>query len=76
MVMQAFLIWLHATLQTWDAFGSNEDANTSESGQGLVEYALILVFVGAVVMALLIILGPAIGNMYENILETVRGTQD
>jgi Flp pilus assembly pilin Flp len=76
MVMQAFLIWLHATLQTWNAFEQNEDVNESQFGQGLVEYALILVFVGVVVMALLIILGPSIGNMYQNILEAVRGTQD
>ncbi|GEM_PF-718675 len=76
MVMQAFLIWLHATLQTWNAFESNEDVNESEFGQGLVEYALILVFVGVVVMALLIILGPSIGNMYQNILVAIRGAQD
>jgi len=76
MYMQAFLLWLQATVQTWSAFQPNDDADPSEWGQGLVEYALILVFVGVVVMALLIVLGPSIGNMYQNILDTVRGTQD
>ena len=33
-----------------------------EKGQGLVEYALILVLVAIVVIAILALLGPAIGN--------------
>ena len=39
-----------------------------EEGQGLVEYALILVLVAVVVIVVLIILGPAIGNIFSNIL--------
>ena len=34
-----------------------------EKGQGLVEYALILVLVAIVVIAALMILGPIIGNV-------------
>jgi len=37
-------------------------------GQGLVEYALILVLVAIVVIAILIIMGPAVGNLYSNIV--------
>jgi pilus assembly protein Flp/PilA len=34
-----------------------------EEGQGLVEYALILVLVAVVVIVILALLGPAIGNI-------------
>jgi pilus assembly protein Flp/PilA len=42
-----------------------------EHGQGLVEYALILVFVAVVLIALLVILGPGISNIYSNIVKTL-----
>ena len=38
-----------------------------EEGQGLVEYALILVLVAIVVIAILTILGPQIGNVFSQI---------
>jgi pilus assembly protein Flp/PilA len=38
-----------------------------ERGQGLVEYALILVLVALVVFAALLILGPVIGNTFSTI---------
>lgn len=38
-----------------------------EKGQGLVEYALILVLVAVVVIAVLTILGPIIGNVFSRI---------
>jgi pilus assembly protein Flp/PilA len=38
-----------------------------EKGQGLVEYALILVLVAIVVIAALMILGPIIGNTFSTI---------
>lgn len=38
-----------------------------EKGQGLVEYALILVLVAIVVFAALMILGPVIGNTFSTI---------
>jgi pilus assembly protein Flp/PilA len=40
-------------------------------GQGLVEYALILVFVAMIVIVLLLILGPAIGNTFSNIVANI-----
>jgi len=42
-----------------------------EEGQGLVEYALILVLVAIVVIAILLVLGPAIGNVFSNIVRNV-----
>ena len=38
-----------------------------EKGQGLVEYALILVLVAIVVIAALMILGPIIGNVFSRL---------
>ena len=42
-----------------------------EEGQGLVEYALILVPVAVVVIAILLLLGPIIGNVFSNIVVTI-----
>ena len=42
-----------------------------EKGQGLVEYALILVLVAVVVIVILALLGPAIGNVFSNIVEAI-----
>ena len=39
-----------------------------EKGQGLVEYALILVLVAIVVIVILAILGPAIGDVFSDII--------
>jgi pilus assembly protein Flp/PilA len=44
--------------------------SNSPRGQGLLEYAILIVLVGVVIMAALILIGPAIGNMYSNIVET------
>jgi pilus assembly protein Flp/PilA len=45
---------------------------TGERGQGLVEYALILVLVAIVVMVILALLGPAIGNVFSNIVAAIE----
>jgi pilus assembly protein Flp/PilA len=42
-----------------------------EEGQGLVEYALILVLVAVVVIVILALVGPAIGNIFSNIVNTL-----
>jgi pilus assembly protein Flp/PilA len=41
--------------------------SAKEKGQGLVEYALILVLVAVVVIAVLTLLGPIIGNVFSKI---------
>lgn len=42
-----------------------------ETGQGLVEYALILVLVAVVVIIILALLGPAIGEIFSNIISAL-----
>ena len=42
-----------------------------EEGQGLVEYALILVLVAIVVIAILLLMGPIIGNIFSNIVGAI-----
>ena len=42
-----------------------------EEGQGLVEYALILVLVAVVVIVVLVILGPTIRNVFQSIINQV-----
>ncbi len=44
----------------------------TEKGQGLVEYALILVLVAIVVFAALMILGPIIGNTFSSINSSLQ----
>ena len=39
-----------------------------QDGQGLVEYALVLVLVAVVVIAILTLLGPQIGNVFSRIV--------
>jgi pilus assembly protein Flp/PilA len=42
-----------------------------EEGQGLVEYALILVLVAIVVIVVLSLLGPAIGDVFSDIMNAI-----
>jgi pilus assembly protein Flp/PilA len=44
-----------------------------EDGQGLVEYALVLVLVAIVVIAILALLGPQIGNVFSQINNGLGG---
>jgi pilus assembly protein Flp/PilA len=38
-------------------------------GQGLVEYALILVLVALVVLAVLLVFGPQLSDIYANVID-------
>jgi len=40
-------------------------------GQGLVEYALILALVAVVIIVILALLGPAVGNMYSAVISQI-----
>jgi len=42
-----------------------------EKDQGLVEYALILVLVAVIVLVILALLGPAIGNIFSNLIPLI-----
>lgn len=39
-----------------------------EEGQGLTEYAVTMVLVALVVIVILAILGPVVGNVFSNIV--------
>ncbi|HEX7588787.1 MAG TPA: Flp family type IVb pilin [Anaerolineae bacterium] len=47
---------------------------SSERGQGLVEYALILVLVALVVLAVLLIIGPQIANVFSKVTNGLAST--
>lgn len=40
----------------------------AEDGQGLVEYAFIILLIALIVIAVLTLIGPAVGNMYSSIV--------
>ena len=40
-------------------------------GQGLVEYAMLLAFIAIVVIAVLMMLGPMIGNVFSTINDSL-----
>ncbi|MFW5749088.1 MAG: Flp family type IVb pilin [Chloroflexota bacterium] len=69
MFILAFLIRLRLWCSAWSTTLFSVD---EESGQGLVEYALIIILVGVVVIALLAAMGPTISNLFTNILESVE----
>lgn len=45
----------------------------NERGQGLVEYAIILAFVAIVVIAVMQLLGPKVGNVFSNVNSQIPG---
>lgn len=44
------------------------EAHTISKGQGLLEYALILSLVALIVIVILALLGPAVGNMFSEVV--------
>jgi pilus assembly protein Flp/PilA len=42
-----------------------------EEGQGLTEYAMVIVLVAILVVAILALAGPAIGNMFSSVVEAI-----
>ncbi len=57
-------VWLHSLYAYLNERGSPH-------GQGLVEYALILVLVVLVVFIVVVFLGPWVGNVYSNIVNAL-----
>jgi len=51
---------------------SCSEKRPSEIGQGLVEYALILVLVGVVVLVSLLLMGPNIGNVFSEVVSAIE----
>lgn len=46
---------------------------TDKEGQGLVEYALILVLVAIVVIGVLSLMGAQINNAFQDVVNTLKG---
>jgi pilus assembly protein Flp/PilA len=46
-------------------------ASKRERGQSLLEYALILILVAIIVIIVIYLFGPAIGNLYSNIIQSI-----
>jgi pilus assembly protein Flp/PilA len=42
-----------------------------ENGQGLVEYALILILVAMIVLVIMAVFGQAVGNMFSNVVSGI-----
>jgi len=42
-----------------------------QSGQGVVEYALLLTLVALVVIVILALLGPAIGDVFSDVISVI-----
>ena len=40
----------------------------AEKGQGLIEYALVIALVAIIVIAIITLVGPQVGNMYSRIV--------
>ena len=43
----------------------------TNQGQSLLEYALILILVAIIVIIVIYLFGPAIGNLYSNIVQSI-----
>jgi pilus assembly protein Flp/PilA len=46
--------------------------SSKESGQGLVEYALIMILVVIIVFIIFSLLGPAIGNWLSQFIDSIK----
>ena len=45
--------------------------HNKDPGQGLVEYALIMLLVAIIVIVALALFGPAIGNLYSSVIQNI-----
>ena len=48
-----------------------ESEGSLSNGQGLVEYALIMLLVALIVLVVLALLGPAIGNVFSLLIPQI-----
>ena len=49
--------------------------SSKEPGQGLVEYALIMLLVAIIVIVALALFGPAVGNLYSTVINSIQHAQ-
>ncbi len=45
----------------------------SESGQGLLEYGMLIVLVAVVVLVILVLMGPSIAQMFDYVIKQIWG---
>jgi len=69
MLSNVIILWL------CQQFTLVQDDDETRTGQGLVEYALLLILVATVMVAIVAVLGPGIGNVYSNIVHTIETSQ-
>jgi pilus assembly protein Flp/PilA len=50
---------------------ANRFAIGLQKGQGLLEYALIMMLVALIVLVILAVLGPSVGNMFSNLIPLI-----
>ena len=48
-----------------------KDLSSKEEGAGLIEYALILILVGIIILVLVTLLGPAISKFISDLMASV-----
>ncbi len=63
----SIVLWAERMRHALSRWNSEDDP----SGQGLVEYALILVLVVLVVIVVITFLGPWIGNVFSNVVNNL-----
>lgn len=44
---------------------------TTDSGQGLVEYGMVIIMVAILVIVILALIGPEIGNWFSNVVSNL-----
>jgi pilus assembly protein Flp/PilA len=44
---------------------------SSDRGQGLLEYSLVIALIAIIVVVILALLGPAVGNMFSNVVNYI-----
>jgi pilus assembly protein Flp/PilA len=47
------------------------DVRAAQSGQGLVEYALILIMVSVVAIFIILAMGPALNRLFSNVVSSL-----
>lgn len=60
----------YISLSFWLLF-SGAKMKQNKGGQGLVEYALIMLLVALAVIVILALLGPTIGSLFSNIIPLI-----
>jgi Flp pilus assembly pilin Flp len=53
---------------------TRRDKRRDEEGQGMVEYALIIVLIGVVAAVMLLVVGHTANNFFSNVSTTIAGT--